>query len=276
MATKPLEGGTLIGTPGYGTHSFSAPPTNWESDEAIDVGTTYGSPVYAVKSGTIGQSFGSLDSQDPRMAGLRLHLETGGDEFYYAHLSKFAPNIHPGTHVTEGELLGWSGQANGVDHLHFAEQAGYPSYAPNAPVMQYAPGSSAVTPSGGSPAQAGNGAQAPAPSSGGGDVTSGTGCEAGKEMLCGKCHNPNERAGTGGLNPLADCFPWETWGSCCSKERPVRTGAETVGSVGDALKFLFSIRFLEIVGGGLLLLLGVKLLGTQLGVNANVPGVPGA
>lgn len=75
--------------------------------------------------GTIGTSFGSLGSGG-RFAGLRLHLVTGDNEFYYAHLSSFAKGLHPGSVVKAGQIIGYSGEANGVPHLHIASHSGSP------------------------------------------------------------------------------------------------------------------------------------------------------
>ena len=101
---------------------------NWESDNAVDLLVPKGSPVYALADGVIGSQFGPLNSNDPRMQGLRLHLSSKGNEFYYAHLSAFAPGLKPGTHVKKGQLLGYSGTANGVEHLHLAFRNGDPDY----------------------------------------------------------------------------------------------------------------------------------------------------
>lgn len=114
--------GSIIGTPYSGTHTIG----NWESDNAVDIAVPNGTPVYATGAGTIGSQFGSLGSNNPRMAGLRLHLNTGNNEYYYAHLSKFAPGIAPGVHVNAGQLLGFSGSANGTAHLHLGQRTGNP------------------------------------------------------------------------------------------------------------------------------------------------------
>ena len=126
MATKtyPLpEPGKVIGTPYHGTHGASA-PSNWESRNAVDLATPVGTPIYAQGAGVIGDQIGSLDSKDPKMQGLRVHLVTGDNEFYYAHLSKLV--VKAGEHVQDGQLLGYSGSANGVAHLHFAAKNGDP------------------------------------------------------------------------------------------------------------------------------------------------------
>lgn len=53
-------------------------------------------------------------------------------------------------------------------------------------------------------------------------------------------------------------------------DTPIETVTGAIDSTKKALEFLFSIRFLEIVSGGLLILLGLFLLGRQLGVSPPV------
>ncbi len=115
-----------IGYPGQGTHSWTEPPNNWESDNAVDISIPVGTPIIAWAAGVIGDSFGPLDSSNPRFAGLRLHLVTAANELYYAHLSAFAPGLSPGDHVKAGQVLGKSGSANGAAHLHLGFRAGDP------------------------------------------------------------------------------------------------------------------------------------------------------
>lgn len=110
--------GPLIGTPYQGTHTLG----NWESDRAVDIRTPVGTPVVAASDGVIGSQIGALGSSNPRMAGLRVHVDGPTDNFYYAHLSALAPGIKPGAHVRAGEVIGYSGSANGTPHLHFASQ----------------------------------------------------------------------------------------------------------------------------------------------------------
>lgn len=121
---KPVR---AIGVPYQGTHGKSfnqkGGSDNWESENAVDLPTPKGTPVYAVEDGTIGPKIGSLGSSG-RFAGLRLHLVTNGNEFYYAHLSKLT--VKAGQHVVAGQLIGYSGVANGVGHLHVASKNGDP------------------------------------------------------------------------------------------------------------------------------------------------------
>jgi hypothetical protein len=111
--------GKIIGTPYQGTHTLG----DWESDNAVDIAVPKGTPVYAVSDGTIGSQIGSL-GKGGQFAGLRLHLQTGDNEYYYAHLSKLA--VRAGQRVRAGDLLGYSGEANGVQHLHIGEKRGNP------------------------------------------------------------------------------------------------------------------------------------------------------
>lgn len=109
--------GRLIGFPGMGTHSWVWPPNNWESDNAVDIQIPTGTPVLAYRDGQIGAQIGPLPETDPRFHGNRLHLHTtDGNEFYYAHLVKLS--VHAHQTVKAGQVLGYSGEANGVAHLH--------------------------------------------------------------------------------------------------------------------------------------------------------------
>jgi hypothetical protein len=113
--------GRIIGTPHQGTHAL---PGGWADQNAVDIGVPVGTPVRAVADGVIGSQIGSL-GKGGRFAGLRLHLLTAADEFYYAHLSRLL--VHAGQHVKAGQIIGYSGEANGVPHLHFASRSGDPS-----------------------------------------------------------------------------------------------------------------------------------------------------
>lgn len=110
----------IIGTPYQGTHRVG----NWQSDNAVDIAMPKGTPIYATEDGTIGNRIGALDSKNPRFAGLRVNLAGKDNAFYYAHLSKLA--VKAGQKVKKGELLGYSGEANGVAHLHLGVEKGSP------------------------------------------------------------------------------------------------------------------------------------------------------
>jgi hypothetical protein len=109
--------GKIIGTPHSGTHTLG----NWQSDNAVDIAVPVGTPVYAVSDGVIGSRIGSL-GKGGRFAGLRVTLQGRNDSYYYAHLSKL--RVKAGQRVRAGQLLGYSGSANGVAHLHFGVENG--------------------------------------------------------------------------------------------------------------------------------------------------------
>lgn len=111
--------GKLIGLPGQGTHTLG----NWESDRAIDEALPEGTPIRAPFDGVIGTQYGSL-GKSGRFAGMRLHVMGANDEAYLAHLSKLT--VKPGQRVRRGQIVGYSGSANGVAHLHEALRRGNP------------------------------------------------------------------------------------------------------------------------------------------------------
>lgn len=103
---------------------------DWMSDNAVDYGLPVGTPIYATSTGTIGQRFGSLGSnQGSKFAGYRLTLDAPGNapDWWYGHLSRYAPGIKPGGQVKKGQLLGYSGSANNVPHLHLGVSRGDPT-----------------------------------------------------------------------------------------------------------------------------------------------------
>lgn len=107
----------IIGRPGQGTHTRG----NWQSDNAVDLAVPVGTPIYAVEAGIIGDRIGALDSSESALAGLRVNLEGSRSNHYYAHLYSLA--VHAGERVEAGQLLGYSGTANGVAHLHYAAES---------------------------------------------------------------------------------------------------------------------------------------------------------
>ncbi len=82
----------------------------------VDYGAPYGSPVVAVSAGTI------VSADWAGEGGREVHIRhSGGYETYYLHLSAFAPGIHPGVHVDQGELIGRVGATGAATgpHLDF-------------------------------------------------------------------------------------------------------------------------------------------------------------
>lgn len=110
----------IIGTPYAGTHTLG----NWQSDNAVDIAMPVGTPIRAPYSGVIGPRIGSLGSGNPRFAGLRLTLQGPAQQLYMAHLSRLA--VKAGQSVKAGQIIGYSGEANGVAHLHLGALKGSP------------------------------------------------------------------------------------------------------------------------------------------------------
>jgi murein DD-endopeptidase MepM/ murein hydrolase activator NlpD len=109
----------VYGPSGYGD-TFGAPRGDvsggWHHGD--DIFAPLGAPLLAVASGTV-FSVGWNE-----LGGWRLWLrDSGGNEFYYAHLSAYTSLAVNGRHVTAGQVLGFvgnTGDAQGTPfHLHF-------------------------------------------------------------------------------------------------------------------------------------------------------------
>jgi murein DD-endopeptidase MepM/ murein hydrolase activator NlpD len=116
--------GKLIGLPGQGTHSRTEGPNNWQSDNAVDISVTRGTPILAVEGGTVTKVSVRPDGSG-RFAGSSVTIKgVSGNSYFYAHLSSVS--VKAGQKVRGGEQIGASGVANGVPHLHFATEKGDP------------------------------------------------------------------------------------------------------------------------------------------------------
>jgi len=84
--------------------------------KGIDFGVPVGTPVMAAGSGTVvfegyGNGYGNF-----------LKIDNGnGYGTGYAHLSRFAPGIHKGSHVRQGQIVAYSGNTGLTTgpHLHY-------------------------------------------------------------------------------------------------------------------------------------------------------------
>ena len=108
--------------PVYGSSSFSstfgAPRADVSYHHGTDIFGQLGSPLLAVAGGTV-FSVGWND-----IGGYRLWLrDRQGNQFYYAHLSAFAPLAVNGNEVRAGDVLGFVGRTGDAEgtpyHLHF-------------------------------------------------------------------------------------------------------------------------------------------------------------
>ena len=91
-------------------------PGNWHHGD--DIFATLGTPVVAVANGTINRVGWE------KLGGWRLWVrDDAGDEFYYAHLSGYAPTDLHSNRVRAGEVIGFVGNTGDAfttaPHLHF-------------------------------------------------------------------------------------------------------------------------------------------------------------
>ncbi|MGH3136069.1 MAG: choice-of-anchor P family protein [Gaiellaceae bacterium] len=109
----------VYGTASFGD-SFGGPrpnvPGGWHHGE--DIFAAAGTPLLAVADGTL-HTIGFN-----KLGGYRLWLrDTGGNEFYYAHLSAYSPLAVEGRSVEAGDVIGFVGDTGDADggspHLHF-------------------------------------------------------------------------------------------------------------------------------------------------------------
>lgn len=120
--------GKIIGMPYQGTHSKATNvrggSDNWQSENAIDVAIPIGTPVYAPVDGSIVRAGDLPGNPGGRFAGQRVTVQGSDNAFYFGHLSSVAVQV--GQKIKAGTLIGYSGEASGVSHLHFAVQNGSP------------------------------------------------------------------------------------------------------------------------------------------------------
>ncbi len=98
--------------------TFGASRGRHRSHHAIDLGAPKGTPIVAVSDGTI-ERLGR-----DRRGGIVIYLRdaTGRFVYYYAHLSRYAPDLRVGDRVKRGQMIGEvgsTGRSTGP-HLHFS------------------------------------------------------------------------------------------------------------------------------------------------------------
>jgi len=121
--TPPLGPGTyvfpIVGTAGYGdSYGGFRGDVRGKWHHGDDIFAPLGAPVVAVADGTVNRVGWH------RIGGWRLWVrDTSADQFYYAHLSGYAPGIFHSRHVRAGQVIGFVGNTGdafgGAAHLHF-------------------------------------------------------------------------------------------------------------------------------------------------------------
>ena len=112
----------VMGRPYAGTHSLG----NWQSDNAVDIGVKTGTPILATQDGVISKVHMRTLDPSSRFSGYQVHLGSKDNEWFYTHLSRLAKGVKPGSKVKRGQVIGYGGAANGVDHLHLGVKNGNP------------------------------------------------------------------------------------------------------------------------------------------------------
>lgn len=111
--------GKIIGTPHTGTHTLG----NWQSDNAVDISVPKGTAMVALEGGTV-VKVKHHPQNGGRFAGDQITIRgADGNSFFYAH---GVAGVKPGQKVHRGDVLGTTGVANGVPHLHFGVEKGDP------------------------------------------------------------------------------------------------------------------------------------------------------
>jgi murein DD-endopeptidase MepM/ murein hydrolase activator NlpD len=88
--------------------------------EAVDILAPRNTPIHAVDNGTVAKLFVS------KQGGITIYQfdPTGHLCYYYAHLERYAPGLHEGDAVTQGQVIGYVGTSGNAPpntpHLHFA------------------------------------------------------------------------------------------------------------------------------------------------------------
>lgn len=99
---------------------MARPFGNWMSDNAVDILVPKNTRVLAVGDGRITRLSGSSPNPCANPAGYTIYMRSGGHEFAYMHLNRM--DVRAGQRVRKGDVIGLSGTANCVEHLHFAAQ----------------------------------------------------------------------------------------------------------------------------------------------------------
>ncbi len=268
------------------------PTANLPGYEALDFFAPAGSEVVAPEAGTV-YTTGFADYTDPHGAfGWKLHFHgVSGRDYFITHLGTLDAVPQSGTsiNVRGGEDLGtlaaWPGGVQ-TPHVHWGTTDPIPEHALSTdyfaallrPVTN-ATGTMALS----LPCIEGPGyeecvrAQGAVSPTSAPSTTTPSNSQPGSEASCRaaarKALLAEGKSGTDLENAINDLCSGGGVSTAIDAIPGVGTAVDAITAVPKALAFIFSIRFLEIVGGGLLILLGISLLGKQLGVN--VPAVPG-
>lgn len=114
-----LPHGKVIGTPYAGTHTLG----NWQSDNAVDIALRPGTPVRSTTDGVVVKVHGN-PKDTGRFGGIAVTIKGKHGGTFYTHLR--SAHVRAGQRVRAGDVIGGSGVANGVAHLHYGQERGDP------------------------------------------------------------------------------------------------------------------------------------------------------
>ncbi|MBM3696296.1 MAG: M23 family metallopeptidase [Actinobacteria bacterium] len=122
----PVDGATTF------RDSWGEPRPGGRGHTGVDMLSPIGTPLVAIENGTLR----NLSWHYAGGIGITVKGD-GGDEWYYAHLSGYAPGIQAGLRVAAGQLIGYVGQTGNasVPHLHLARILSSGQYVNPYPVV---------------------------------------------------------------------------------------------------------------------------------------------
>ena len=103
------------------TDTYTAARANGRVHDATDIMAPRGTQVIAATAGTVEKLFFSRGG-----GGITAYVRSpdGGWQYYYAHLDSYAPGLHEGQAVKQGDPIGRVGSTGDASpdapHLHFA------------------------------------------------------------------------------------------------------------------------------------------------------------
>lgn len=117
---------SLTSGPHSGKSQTPCVPYPTKTLSGLDFGLSYGTDVLAAAGGTVFLAKAVPDSRGPYIVGIN---HKGNFATEYWHLSAIDPSIKVGVSVTQGTLLGKSGEpVGGAPHLHLEFRTGSPNF----------------------------------------------------------------------------------------------------------------------------------------------------
>jgi murein DD-endopeptidase MepM/ murein hydrolase activator NlpD len=103
-------------TSGFSLARFHPFLQTWRAHKGVDFAAPKGTPVHAAGSGKV-----TVAGWQGGYGNVVMLQHTGAYSTVYAHLSRFAPGVKPGLHVSQGDLIGYVGMTGWATgpHLHY-------------------------------------------------------------------------------------------------------------------------------------------------------------